>query len=399
MPRAPADPALATEAATSVNGFALDFLRDQLSAEPSGTQPRNLAFSPWSIVTALAMARAGARGGTAAEMDRVLHFADADAAYRDLNALQQVLAQRNTSTTTDGTPSVLDLTAANRAFVQRGYTFSPAYLKLLASQFGTGLGLEDYVHASEAARLAINAWVAAHTENRITQLLAPGILDALTRLVLVNAVYFHADWETPFMKEATSPAPFHAFTGPLSTPFMHTDFTMGYSSGTGWQAVELPYVGGNLALDVVVPSQGRFGRVAASFDDSMLARVTAFHPVEVVLSLPKFNLSSALSLNKVLSRLGMPTAFTDGADFSAMGTSEPLEIADVIHQADITVDERGTTAAAATAVIVGASSGSVGPPPQVVDADHPFLYLLRDRPTGAIIFAGAVTNPAIDNPA
>lgn len=392
LPRAVTDPGIAIQAASSINAFGLDLVRNQVAHRAAGTAPPNLAMSPWSIFTALAMARVGAAGQTASEIDKVLHITNATATYSALNALNQALASRNGSVIEGGQKSIVQLYAANRVFAQQDTTFLPAFLNLLASQFGTGVGLVDYKNAPEAARMEINTWVADHTDQRVKSLLPEGTIDNLTRLVLANAVYLHADWATPFAKNLTAPGLFHALSGDVTVPFMHQLASMPYASGDGWQAVELAYAGGKLALDVIVPDPGMFRSIAARWDTELLSQMTRLTDQQVNLALPKFSLSTSLSLADALSSLGMPIAFTDQADFSGMTTQAKLKLTAVVHQADITVDEKGTTAAAATGVV--ASPTAILAPSRTLTVDRPFLYVLRDRPTGTVLFAGAVTNPA-----
>ena len=211
-------------------------------------------------------------------------------------------------------------------------------------------------------------------------------------MVLVNAVYLKADWAAPFEKERTNDGAFHAPAGDVTTPFMHNDLNIGFVTGDGWVAVELPYEGEKLAMTIVLPDAGRFDDVAGLLDRAFLDRVATAPRAHVQLALPKFDIAKSLSLRPELAALGMPIAFTDAADFSGMTKDEALAISDVVHQANVTVDEKGTVAAAATGVVMRTTSAVQAD--HIVRVDRPFLFLLRDVPTGAVLFAGQVTNPA-----
>ena len=377
----------AERGAASVDQFGLDLLRRGL-----GLDKGNVALSPTSIATALSMARAGAAGSTAAEMDKVLHVGDPAGANQAMNSLAQQLASRNgTFPRGSDEPLAIELNAANTCFAQRGLPFEQPFLDELSRSYGAGVQLVDF-QAPEAARRAVNSWVGAQTDNRIPALLAPGSPAPETRLVLVNAVYLKADWMVPFQKAQTVAATFNTPDGAVDLPFMHGNHARHYLAGDGWQAVELPYAGGKLAMTLLVPNQGQYDLVAGKLTPALLNSVDQAPTIGVDLHLPKFDIEHHLSLKAPLSSLGMPAAFSDHADFSAMTSQESLRIADVVHQANVTVDEKGTVAAAASAVIMEPTSAPVSNVTLVVD--RPFLFFIRDLPTGAILFAGQVTNPA-----
>jgi serpin B len=385
--QAPAGLLEARQAAGAVNAFGLALLDRDL-----GTADGNVALSPWSIATALAMVRAGAEGATATEIDEVLHIADPAGIDQEMDGLGLQLASRTGSFPGANGPLTVDFSAGNRVYVQQGLVLQPPFRTTLARDYGAGVGLVDFKTATESARRQINAWVADQTHNRIAQLLAPGTLDALSRLVLVNAVYLQADWQTPFAKDQTADGIFDAPGGDVSVPFMHDTDLRTYASGDGWQAVGLTYAGGQLAMTILVPDPGRYDDVVTHLSASVLAAVDDAQEAEVDLALPKFEVDHAVSLKQQLSALGMPTAFTDQADFSGITTQERLKLQDVIHEADITVDEKGTVAAAATAAIIEGAAAAIRVEQLVVD--RPFVFLLRDVPTGALLFAGQVTNPS-----
>ncbi len=388
VPRASAAPADATAAATAITAFGLDLYRAMTSGQT------NVVLSPSSIALALAMARAGARGQTAAEMDAVMRAVAADGNAGWLNALDQALATRSgTFEDQGGNPLPVTLQIANAPFAQRGMPLEPAYLEALASRFGAGLRLVDYIGATEATRNLINGWVDGQTEHRIPELLVPGILTPDTRLTLVNAIYLKAPWLRPFPAEATTPGAFTRADGStVEVPMMATSAAMRYAAGSGWKAVEIPYIGGSLAMTVIIPDD------LATFERSLtadqLASIAAgLAETQVSLTFPKFSIETKAELADVLAALGMPSAFDERADFSGITSAEKLVISNVIHQANIDVDEKGTVAAAATAVVMERTSAPAEP--VTLRVDRPFLFALRDVPTGAILFLGRVGDPSI----
>lgn len=391
VPRSPVGDTAQLEAAVATtNGVGADLYRRFATDRPDA----NLVLSPTSIATALAMVRAGARGATAEEMDRMLSVTDPDGLHRGMNALDQALAARSrTVQLGDGSPAQVSLESANSVWGQRDLGYEQAFLDTLASQYGAGLRVVDFEEDPEAARQAINDWVATETKDRIPELLPEGSIDTLTRLALVNAVYLKAPWLFPFDADATSPGPFTKLDGTtVDVPMMRLFELLPYAKGEGWQAVSLPYAGGDLSMLVVVPD------TLPAFETTLTAdRVAEIvgalsTGLQVNLQLPSWDTESALSLKDALAALGMPTAFTDAADFSGMTTEEALRIAEVIHQANITVDEEGTEAAAATAAIMRATSA----PFETVDltVDRPFVFALLDNETGAVLFLGRVVDPA-----
>ncbi len=396
-PLVPASSGAANLAAAAINAFGVDLYRRVAGA--SG----NLVISPTSVAIALNMARAGAQGRTAAQMDAVLHSVGSAAAQAEaIGSLDQALAALSgTFQNGNGRELPVTLRLANAPFAQLGMPIEPAYLDALAAQFGAPLRLLDYASDPNAARLLINAWVKAQTEGRVPALLSPPDITTLTRLVLVNAIYLHAPWLNPFDPGATAPG---AFTRPdgstVRVPMMAVQDAVPYAAGTGWRAVELPYLGGSLALDVIVPTD--LAGFEAHLTSAEIARLTgAFTPQEVQLSLPRFGIQTETRLARTLGALGMPLAFDrTKADFSGIAlhscgaTPDCLYIAQVIHQATIDVDEKGTTAAAATAVVMVTGGPGYQGPWITFRVDRPFLFILRDRTSGAILFMGHVTDPS-----
>jgi serpin B len=359
----------------------------------------NVVFSPASIHLALAMTYAGARGDTAAEMAAVLGspFDDQERFHAALNALDTALEARNRVEPPgpSGEERKVVVRTANALWGQQGVAFLTPFLDTLARNYGAGMRLVDYVADAEAARVAINAWVAGETNDRITDLIPAGVLGPMTRLVLTNAVYLDASWAVPFDPKATADGSFSRLDGSeVTVSFMHQEESLPFARGEGWQAVELPYVGGELAMLVVVPDEGRFEEAEAAIGDGLFdAAADALAPATVRLALPKFEYRTQETVSSLLQRLGMAAAFDpQTADFSGMTTEERLFIGEVIHEAFIAVDEAGTEAAAATAVVMRATAAPVDA--VELDVDRPFLYSLYDRATGAILFMGRVLDPA-----
>jgi serpin B len=267
------------------------------------------------------------------------------------------------------------------------------FLDTLASKYGAGLRLVDYRNDPDGACRLIDGWVSDQTEQRIPKLLDS--LDAQTRLVLVNAIYLKAPWLNAFDEASTKDAPFTRADGSqTSVPTMAVDLNEArYASGSGWQAVEIPYLGPSLGMTIVVPddlASFERGLDGARFDGI----VSGLQPSEVELTLPRFKIETKSDLKQSLSTLGMPLAFdSDRADFSGIARQEPLYIARVVHQANISVDEKGTEASAATAVVMAAASAAASAP-VTLHVDRPFVFAVRDTRTGAILFLGRVVDPS-----
>ncbi len=353
----------------------------------------NLFFSPYSISVALAMTYAGAAGDTASQMAEALHFSlPPEQLHAAFNAYSLDL-QARAEAEVEGTP--FELSIANSLWGQQGFPFRPEFLDLLAENYGAGMRLVDYASDPEAARQAINQWVSDETRQRIQDLIPGGAIDAMTRLVLANAIYFKAEWLHQFDPDVTAPAPFHLLDGStVDVPMMHQQEPYGYALGDGFQAVELPYQNGDASMLVILPDEGQFQAVEGSLSPAMIQAVMddlAYGPV--ILSLPKFTYESAFGLNDALRALGMVDAFeADRADFSGMDGDRDLYIGSVVHKAFVSVDENGTEAAAATAVIMQVTSALPGEP-IVLTVDRPFLFLIRDTRTGGILFVGRVVAP------
>ncbi|MCX5994244.1 MAG: serpin family protein [Chloroflexi bacterium] len=356
--------------------------------------PGNLFYSPYSISQALAMTYAGARDTTQKEMAGTLHFTLAqDRLHPAFNSLDQQLKARGQGARgKDGKGFRLNI--VNAIWGQVGYTFLADYLDLLAQNYGAGLRTLDFRAAPELSRQTINKWVEDQTEQRIKDLIPGGGIDPLTRLVLTNAIYFNAAWANNFEKNATRPAPFHLIDGStLDVPMMRQTERLGYSAGDGYQAVSLPYDGRELEMVVLLPDGGKFAEFEKSLDAGKAGSIIKeIEPKQVALSLPGFKFESEFDLGNTLAGMGMPTAFSGRqADFSGMTGNRELSISRVIHKAFVGVDESGTEAAAATAVIMRATA--MPAMPQEVTVDRPFIFLIRDIQTGSVIFVGRVVDP------
>jgi serpin B len=359
------------------------------------TANTNVVFSPASISIALAMTYAGAATTTATEMAQALDFTLPPAQLNPaFNALDQALASRGQGFLgADGGPMKVDI--ANAIWAEKTYTFEADFLDTLAENYGAGVNLLDFVNAPDPSRLTINSWVASQTDDKIQNLLPPGSVDNLTKLVLTDAVYFNAAWNTPFDPNNTQDGSFTLLDGSsVTVSFMNAYLpSLPAIQGTNFVAASLPYADTRLSLVVVVPNAGQFSQVESSLNATSLATLVAgLTNQQVFLTLPRFKIETQTSLVTLLQALGMRSAFTPGvADFSGMDGTHNLYISDVFHDAFINVAEKGTEAAAATGVVMKDAAAFIG---LAVDATRPFIYFLYDQPTGAILFMGRVQDPS-----
>jgi serpin B len=369
------------------NQLAVD-LYGQLAKEQAG---KNLFFSPTSISIALSMTAAGARGQTEVEMAKVLHLdgqlAEAHAQYRKL------LERWNAP----GKDRGYQLRVANRLWGQKGYPFLDGFLALTREQYSAELGIVDFVQQTEAARKEINDWVARQTADKIKDLIPAGVLDAMTRLVLTNAIYFKGDWANQFQAEATKDEDFFlAGGGKAKVPLMHQKRSYPYAEDGDLQALELPYKGNELAMLVLLPRKADgLAELEKSLSAERIADLRSkLRPREAQVYLPKFKLETSFSLNDTLSALGMKQPFDPAAaDFSGMDGKKDLYISAVIHKAFVDVNEQGTEAAAATGVVMALRSMPRPQPPVVFRADHPFVFAICDRRDGSVLFLGRLVAP------
>jgi len=361
--------------------FALD-LYGQLRGEKG-----NICYSPYSISTALAMTFAGARGQTAEEMAKVLHF---NLAQERLHPACKLLVN---SINAEGKKRDHELKTASALYGQKDFGFHDEFVALTRDHYGAGLQLVDFLRAREEARRTINSWVEKETRDRIKELITPRDLTRDTKLVLTNAIYFKAEWLNKFDKDDTREGDFHtSATEKVKTPLMYQGSKFACLEEKDFLAVQLPYKGKEVSMVVFLP---RKVDGLAEFEKSLTAErmagwIARFKTADVGLILPRFKIEGELRLKSTLSKLGMPTAFTEGADFSGMSTSGPLLISEVIHKTFVEVNESGTEAAGATAVI----QRHFGEPRRLeFRADHPFLFVLRDDRSGSVLFVGRVANP------
>ncbi len=353
----------------------------------------NLFYSPHSISLALAMTFAGAGGQTEKQMADTLGFSlPQDRLHPTFNDLDLEIATRGKES--EG----FRLNIVNAVWGQEGHPFRETFLDVLAESYGAGVRPTDFIAAPEGSRTAINDWVAESTEDRIKDLIPPDVINSLTRMVLTNAIYFNASWAFPFNEANTRPQPFHLLDGSsIDVPMMRTSEDFGYAAGDGYQAVDLPYVGHEMSMTVIVPDRGRFREFEDSLDASLVDRIIADLGFRyVTLDLPKFEFESQFRLGETLKSMGMPDAFDiASSDFSGMdgrsclaGDPGCLYIREVVHKAFVSVDEAGTEAAAATGVVMQAESAPQNP--ITVTVDRSFIFLIRDRETEAILFVGRV---------
>lgn len=372
--------------ANGCNAFATD-LYGRLRAVKSG----NLFFSPYSLSVALAMTYAGAERETGAQMAEVLHFSlPAEELHPAFGKLQRRLIVGDES-------PPFQLRVANRLWGQQGFHFLPTFLQVARDNYGAELGQVDFKRTDQA-RKTINAWVEEQTDDKIRDLLAPGVLDATSRLVLANAIYFKARWEAEFGKSGTADAPFYLSSRQQTTaPLMRQQRRLRYAEADEVQILELPYAcDGALSMLILLPKKlDGLSDLEPLLTGDRLQKWSAELKSRLVhVHLPRFKLTSEFDLGDALSSMGMPLAFSDKANFSGMSREEALHFSAVIHKAFVEVNEEGTEAAAATAVALRAAVERTRPePPVEFRADHPFVFLIRDDRTHAILFLGRLTNP------
>lgn len=362
--------------------FALD-LYDQLKGKEG-----NLFFSPYSISTALAMTYAGARGETEKQMAEALHFSlSQEALHPAFSSLQAGLNEVQKK-------GHVKLAIANSLWPHKKYPFKKDFMELVENNYGTSITSLDYAKETEKARQTINKWVEDKTNNKIKDLIKPGILNALTRMVLANAIYFKGNWASQFKKKFTRDMPFRINPSKkIKAPMMFQKHEFGYYTDNQIQVLEMPYVGEQLSMVVLLPKKvDGLAQIEKSLSAAKLKQWTGkLRKTEVETWFPKFKMTLAFSLAEKLIALGMINAFDMGrADFSGMDGTKMLFISAVIHKAFVEVNEEGTEAAAATAVMMMKVSARMYPQ---FRADHPFIFLIRDKATDSILFMGRVVDP------
>ncbi|MGQ9800891.1 MAG: serpin family protein [Candidatus Saccharicenans sp.] len=366
----------------AMNRFAFDlysFLKKK--------DPGNIFYSPFSLSMAMAMTYEGAREKTAAEIKQVFHYPDDYQVLRQ--GFSELIARVNRA------DKKYELRTANALWAQIDYPFLPEYSQTVEKFYGGKVINVDFIRETEKSRLAINRWVEEQTNNRIKDLIPPKVIDTMTRLVLTNAIYFKGLWEIQFQKGDTEEENFYLTPEKkVRVPMMSLrDVKFKYLENEKLQLVELPYVGGEISMLVLLPRTDLSGveeLLAASKLDELKAGMSE---EKIDLYLPRFKFETKYLMggeDGLLGKMGMPTAFSLAADLSAMNGRQDLRVTQVIHQAFVEVNEEGTEAAAATAVIVGIKMVQQKP---VFRANHPFIFLIQEKRTGAILFFGRVMDP------
>jgi serpin B len=380
-----------------LNKFGLEL--GQAQAKTNDFTKSNLVYSPISASLALSMTYVGARTSSAEEMKLVLGDSFAAGSFHvAANRLTRELASRSTSRTDpDGTTHKVELNIVDSIFVERTLELESDFLDVLGREYDSGVRQLDFVGAPEPARQTINTWVDEQTRHRIVDLIPMDAIDSATKLVLVNATYFYGSWAMPFRAIGTRDAAFQPLSGAaVQVPTMHAQLELDYRAGSNFAVAELPYEGGTLRMTIVLPAVGQFEAVRSQVSASWLDEATAgLEKTKLDVALPKFKMTvGTFSLREGLEALGMKVSFTDQGDFSGIAKTPPLHIARVLQKAFISVDEDGTEAAAATAVILaGSSAPAPTAPPTPFIVDRPFLFFICDQ-SGAVLFSGQVVDPS-----
>lgn len=361
------------------NQFALD-LYNQLQTETTG----NLFFSPYSLSTAMAMTYEGSRNETATQISQVFNFSQPPGRlYPEFTTLFNQIKNRTAS----------QLYLVNRLWGQSGYPFEEQFLQITKNHYNAPLTSVDFTEDNEQSRKIINNWVSQETQNKIPNLIPPGSLDELTRLILTNAVYFSGEWLSPFSEKHTQDHTFNLPSGKqISVPMMHhPNVSIGYNNVPEAKVIEFPYADGNLSMIILLPPEGTdLQNLAQNLTiDSLQNWLQNLEYLNLEVWLPKFNFSSSFSLKPTLSAMGMSAAFTEVGDFSGISSEQPFFLYDVVHQAFVNVDEKGTEASAGTGVIAGSRSSIR----DRIHIDRPFIFIIRDFDSEIILFMGSVVNP------
>ena len=362
-------------------------LYNRLAIEKAG---ENLFLSPFSIQVALAMCGRGAKGETRKAMadlvDAPLDLKEQDTVYKNLIA----------SVNGDGSERPYQLVTANALWGQEDYNFHVDYMKAVRDNYDGAFNVVNYKTNPDGCVATINAWVSEKTREKIKELIKRDFINDDTRLILTNAIYFKGKWDVEFKKEATKEENFHAPTSTVKCQMMHQKGEHLYYEGDGYQCVDIMYKGGDLSLLVVLPTKkdGLPPMETRWNEEGLYQHVTAnLCEEEVVLSLPRFKMETEFKLKPVLIDMGAELAFSDYADFTGIG-EEKLKISEVVHKAFVEVNEEGTEAAAATAVGMMRCTAVMRPAmPKVFNADHPFLFFIRDRNTNTVLFSGRANDP------
>jgi len=374
------------EVVNANNQFAFD-LYSKLSESEGG----NVFYSPYSIFSALAMTYEGAKGQTAEEMKSVFHFPENNVLRSNYAAIHNNINQERIS---------YELRSGNALWGLKDYPFLEDYINRIGTYFGGNLTNLDFLKEPEKSRQIINNYIEELTNNKIKEIIPAGFINALTRLIITNAIYFNGSWEWKFEEYRTNDKNFTITPGNVvQTPMMHmnpgnTKFK--YANLTDLQILELPYKGDKISMLILLPRENLSVIEPSLTAEKLIGYKNLMGETSLEdIYLPKFEFDSIYFMNDALISLGMPTAFGGNADFSGMTNADKLSISDVIHQGYIRVDEEGTEAAAATTVYMQVI-GPIPPPKPIFNADHPFIFLIQERETGNILFLGKVTDPTTE---
>ncbi|XP_006888769.1 PREDICTED: leukocyte elastase inhibitor [Elephantulus edwardii] len=374
---------------TAITQFSLDLFSDLSKENPTG----NIFFSPFSISCGLAMVLAGAKGSSATQLSQAFHFDKVEEVHSRFQRLHADISQRDAS-------YILKL--ANRLYGEKTYHFLPDFLASTQKNYGANLASVDFQHASEEARKEINQWVKEQTEGKIPELLVSGVVNSMTKLVLVNAIYFKGNWEEKFQKEATIDAPFRLNkkdTKMVKMMYQKRKFPYCYIQELKCRVLEMPYQGNNLSMVILLPDDIEDDSTGLKKIEEQLTseklnewiKPENMDVIEVNLSLPRFKLEESYNLNSHLAHLGVQDIFNSSkADLSGISGNRDLIISKIIHKSFVEVNEEGTEAAAATTAI---ATFCMLMPEETFNANHPFLFFIRHKPSGNILFFGRVTSP------
>ena len=373
----PVDP---QHVAQANNAFAFDLYK-KINSE--GT---NLFFSPYSISSALAMTYSGAKGATRQQMSEVLGFySDNPTHARGYHSLQKHLDSLNREE--------LQLNMANSLWCQQDYDFQRDFLDINRDYFSAAIRQVNFKSQYQKVRKHINQWVEEQTNQKIKDLIDQGVLDRMTRMVLVNAIYFNGKWEHPFSEDQTRQDTFYpTATQEIKVPFMNQSIWVPYHEEQLYKAVEIPYSNGELSMLILLPARhADMSELESKMNGAFYENLTdSMRRQKVNLTIPRFKLQAKYQLNDPLRQMGMTSAFDGEADFSGMTGDKDLYISEVVHQSFVEVNEEGTEAAAATGVVMRKTSVLAS---KSLKADHPFLFMIRDQKTHAILFMGKMQNP------
>lgn len=367
-------------ASSAINSFAFDLYKGLKVSESD-----NLVYSPFSITPAFGMVTLGAKGETLKQLNATFHLGNEPKVHQSIGMLQRDIL----SSTSDD----ITITVANKAWIQNDYSILRTYRKNLKKYYKAAMYRVDFINEPELSRQTINLAVESDTRRYIKNLLPQGSINELTRLVLTNAIYFKGKWNEPFEPEKTKERDFTLADGSkVKHQFMSADKTFGYFKGDNFAALEMDYKGENLSMIIILPAEGTpLKKIEESFTEAKFNdMVKSIEPQKTLVFIPKFTVESGFSMKKVLGEMGLTVPFSDDADFSGISGNKDLKVSDAYHKAYIEVSEEGTTAAAATAVVVAMKSM---PNFNVFDANRPFMFILRHKATNTILFIGRVAKP------